>query len=410
MATPSIFDAPLPAPGPSPQALIAILTATSILGMLGSSSFAALLPEFETLWRLSNTEAGWISALFFAGYVAAVPLLVGSTDHVDPRRIYLGSLVLGGAASVAYALLAHGFWSAAIIRSFAGMGLAGTYMPGLKLLTDRYNGPRQGRYIAYYTAGFSFGTAFSFAFTGEVTDWLGWQAAFLGAAGGSLAAFALIWMLVPPAPPVRTGIPALRRLAFRPVFKNRAAMAFVLGYAGHTFELFALRGWLNAYLIYADRVRGGSGDISNASWLSTLTVLVGTVSSIYGAEVAARADRRRIIGRVMILSVLASIAAGFSSGLPVWTVTALCCVYSMLIMADSAALTGGAVVSAVAGQRGATLAVHSVLGFSGGVVGPLAVGLVLDLAGGGNSYFAWGLAFITMGAGSLAALFAIRGL
>src|SRR6185437_623147 len=197
---------------------------------------------------------------------------------------------------------------AAVIRSFAGMGLAGTYMPGLKLLTDCYNGPRQSRYIAYYTAGFSFGTAFSFAFTGEVTDWFGWQTAFLGAAGGSLAAFALFWMLVPPAPPVRTGIPALRRLAFRPVFKNRAAMAFVLGYAGHTFELFALRGWLNAYLISADRVRGGSGDISNASWLSTLTVLVGTVSSIYGAEVAARADRRRIIGRVMILSVLASIA------------------------------------------------------------------------------------------------------
>ena len=378
--------------------------------MLGSSSFAALLPEFETLWHLSNTEAGWISALFFAGYVAAVPVLVGSTDHVDPRRIYLGSLVLGGAASAAYALLAQGFWSAALIRSFAGMGLAGTYMPGLKLLTDRYDGPRQARYIAYYTAGFSFGTAFSFAFTGEVTDWLGWRAAFLGAAAGSLAAFALIWFLVPPtALAVRTGVPALRRLAFRPVFKNRPAMAFVLGYAGHTFELFALRGWLNAYLIYADRVRGGAGDISNASWLSTLTVLVGTISSIYGAEVAARADRRRIIGRVMILSVLASVAAGFSSGLPVWIVTALCCVYSMLIMADSAALTGGAVVSAAAGQRGATLAVHSVLGFSGGVIGPLAVGLVLDLAGG-SGYLAWGLAFLTMGAGSFAALFAIRGL
>ncbi|HEV2263438.1 MAG TPA: MFS transporter [Stellaceae bacterium] len=410
MATPSISDAPAPARGPSHQALIAILTATSILGMLGSSSFAALLPEFETLWHLSNTEAGWISALYFAGYVAAVPVLVGSTDHVDPRRVYLGSLVLGAAASVAYALLAQDFWSAALIRSVAGMGLAGTYMPGLKLLTDRYDGPRQARYIAYYTAGFSFGTAFSFAFTGEVTDWLGWRAAFLGAAAGSLVALALIWFLVPPAAPaVRTGVPALRRLAFRPVFKNRAAMAFVLGYAGHTFELFALRGWLNAYLIYADRVRGGSGDISNASWLSTLTVLVGTISSIYGAEVAARADRRRIIGRVMILSVLASIAAGFSSGSPVWLVTALCCVYSMLIMADSAALTGGAVVSAAAGQRGATLAVHSVLGFSGGVIGPLAVGLVLDLAGGG-SYLAWGLAFLTMGAGSLAALFAIRGL
>ena len=410
MATPSTSDSPATALGPSHQALIAILTATSILGKLGSSSFAALLPEFETLWRLSNTEAGWISALFFAGYVAAVPLLVGSTDHVDPRRIYLGSLVLGGVASAAYALLAQGFWSAAVIRMFAGMGLAGTYMPGLKLLTDRYNGPRQARYIAYYTAGFSFGTAFCYAFTGEVTDWLGWRAAFWGAGAGSVAALTLIWFLVPPGPPVRTGRMGFRRLAFRPVFKNRAAMAFVFGYAGHTFELFALRGWLNAYLIYADRVRGGSGDISNASWLSTLTVLVGSVSSIYGAEVAARSDRRRIIGRVMILSVLASVAAGFSSGLPVWAVAALCCLYSMLIMADSAALTGGAVVSSAAGQRGATLAVHSVLGFSGGVVGPLAVGFVLDLAGGGTSYLAWGLAFLTMGAGSLAALFAIRGL
>jgi len=377
--------------------------------MLGSSSFAALLPEFEALWRLSNTDAGWISALFFAGYVAAVPLLVGSTDHVDPRRIYLGSLILGAASSVAYAILANGFWSAAIIRIFAGMGLAGTYMPGLKLLTDRYHGPRQGRYIAYYTAGFSFGTAFSYAFTGEVTDWIGWRAAFSGAAIGSLAALALIWFFVPPSPAPATVVGVgLRRLGFRPVLKNRTAMAFVLGYAGHTFELFALRGWLNAYLIYADRVRGGSGDVSNASWLSTLTVLVGTVSSIYGAEVAARTDRRRIIGRVMILSVLASIAAGFSSGLPVWIVAALCGLYSMLIMADSAALTGGAVVSSVPGQRGATLAVHSVLGFSGGVVGPLAVGLVLDLAGGANSYIAWGLAFLTMGAGSFAALFAIR--
>lgn len=377
--------------------------------MLGSSSFAALLPDFETLWHLSNTEAGWIGALYFAGYVAAVPVLVGSTDHVDPRRIYLGSLVLGGAASLVYGLLAQGFWSAAIIRGLSGMGLAGTYMPGLKLLTDRYEGPRQARYIAYYTVAFSFGTAFSFAFTGEMTAWFGWRIAFASAAMGSLVAYALIWSLVPPGAPSTTRGGGLRQLTFRPVFKNRSAMAFVLGYAGHCFELFALRGWLNAYLIYADRVRGGAGNVSLASWISTAVVLVSSGASVYGAEIAARADRRRIIGRVMILSVLASIAAGFSSGMPVWVVAALCCVYSMLIMADSAALTGGAVMSAVPGQRGTTLAVHSILGFSGAVVGPLAVGLVLDLAGG-DSYFAWGLAFLAMGAGSFAALFAIRGL
>jgi len=402
MATPSISEA---APGPSPLALSLVLSATSILGMLGTSSFAALLPEFQRLWGLSNTEAGWISALFFAGYVAGVPLLVGSTDRIDPRKIYLGSLGLGALASFGYAFLAQGLWSAIAFRALAGMGLAGTYMPGLKLLTDRYYGEKQGRYVAFYTAGFSFGTAVSFAFTGEIADWLGWQAPFWGAGLGSLVSFGLIWFLVPPSLDTAPRGPLLD---FRPVFRNRAAMAFVLAYAGHTYELFALRGWLVAYLIFASRQVGGSGDISYASWLTTATVLISTAASIYGAEVAASRDRRKIIGRIMILSVLGAAAAGFSSGLPVWLVASLCCLYSMLIMADSAALTGGAVVSSPVHQRGATLAVHSVLGFSGAVVGPLAVGLVLDAAGGASNYFAWGLAFLAMGAGSFAALFAIR--
>ncbi|MDE2164734.1 MAG: hypothetical protein KGJ66_00155 [Alphaproteobacteria bacterium] len=49
MAIPSTSEAAA-APGPSPRALIVIFTATSILGMLGSSSFAALLPDFAALW------------------------------------------------------------------------------------------------------------------------------------------------------------------------------------------------------------------------------------------------------------------------------------------------------------------------------------------------------------------------
>src|SRR6185312_2211999 len=111
----------------SPGVLMAVLLTTSVLGMLGTSSFSALLPEFERLWHLSATEAGWISGIFFAGYVAAVPLLVGSTDRVDPRRIYLLSFILSAAASLGYALFAQGFWSAMLFRALAGVGLAGGY-------------------------------------------------------------------------------------------------------------------------------------------------------------------------------------------------------------------------------------------------------------------------------------------
>lgn len=393
----------------SPGALVAVLCITSILGMLGFSSFSALLPEFQRDWGLSNTEAGWISGIFYAGYVVAVPLLVGSTDRIDPRRIYLLSFLIAAAAALGYALLADGFWSALFFRALAGVGLAGGYMPGLKLLTDRVGGPRQSRYVAFYTAGFSLGTAFSFAFTGEVAAWLGWRGAFAAAALGALLAFVLVMLLLRPATVAEMGESERRRtLDFRPVFRNRAAMAFILGYTGHTWELFALRSWLVAFLVQAAAMAGESADIAQANWLSMVIVLVSTAASIYGAELATRSDRRRVIGRIMLLSVVTAVLTGVSAGQPIYLVAALCLVYHMVIMGDSAALTGGAVATSAPGQRGATLAVHSILGFTGAFLGPLAVGAVLDLAGGETSRLAWGIAFLAMGAGSAAALLAIR--
>ncbi|HKF71638.1 MAG TPA: MFS transporter [Stellaceae bacterium] len=385
-----------------------LLSVTSILSMLGASSFSALLPEFQSLWHLNNTEAGWISGIFFAGYVLGVPVLVGVTDRIDARPVYLISLVMTAVASLGYAFVANGFASAFLFRALAGAALAGTYMPGLKLMTDRLGAhPRQGRYVAYYTAGFSLGTALSFPFTAEIAQWLGWRAAFAGAALGALLAIVLVLLWVRPAPPVHAAPESRHLFDFRPVFRNRAAMAFVWAYVGHTWELFALRSWLVAFFIHAQTSHGEASDLSTASWITTAIVVASPLSSIYGAEAASRSDRRRIIGRVMILSVLLAVITGFSASLPLGAVMVIAGLYHLVVMADSAALTSGAVAMAKEGQRGATLAVHSILGFSGGFVGPLAVGVVLDLAGGAASTLAWGLAFVTMGAGSAAALVAI---
>jgi predicted MFS family arabinose efflux permease len=388
--------------------LVALLCLTSVLGMLGFSSFAALLPEFQRDWGLTNTDAGWISGIFYAGYVAAVPLLVGSTDRIDPRRIYLLSFLIASAASLGFALGAQGFWSALFWRALAGVGLAGGYMPGLKLLTDRVGPTRQSRYVALYTGGFSLGTAFSFAFTGEAAVWLGWRGAFAAAAAGTALGFVLVLILVRPAAPAAMTGPARRVLDFRPVFQNRAAMSFIAGYAGHTWELFALRAWLVAFLVAAAALSGESTAIARASWLATAIVLLSTAASIYGAELAARADRRRVIGRIMLASAAMAVFTGASMGWPIAVVAILALLYHMVIMGDSAALTGGAVAVSAAAERGATLAVHSILGFTGAFLGPLAVGAVLDLAGGESSPLAWLLAMMTMGAGSATAFFAIR--
>jgi MFS family permease len=75
----------------------------------------------------------------------------------------------------------------------------------------------------------------------------------------------------------------------------------------------------------------------------------------------------------------------------------------MVIWLDSSSLTAGAAGSADPARRGATLAVHSTLGYAGGFVGPLAIGWTLDAAGG-MSPLGWGLSFGVIAAFMVAAL------
>jgi len=94
----------------------------------------------------------------------------------------------------------------------------------------------------------------------------------------------------------------------------------------------------------------------------------------------------------MLVSAAMAAVVGFSAALPYAGAAALVLVYAILIWSDSSSLTAGSAGSAEPGRRGATLAVHSTLGYAGGFVGPLALGATLDLLGGA-SVLGWGLAF-----------------
>ncbi len=374
-----------------------LMCAVEVLGLLNFATFPALIGGFQSVWTLTNAEAGWISGSYFAGYVAAVPVLVGLTDRVDARRVLLWSLAAGGAASVGYAALADGFWSAMLFRFLQGVGLAGLYMPGLKILSDRTEGPRQPRYVAFYIASFSIGAALSYPLAGEVEALAGWRWAFAAPALGSAASFALVLFLLPPAAP-RASREDGRLLDFRPVLRNRRAMACILGYAGHTWELFAYRSWLVAYLVFAEDARGGSSLLPDAAAIAAIATLLGLPASILGNELAMRIGRRRWILLAAALSVAVGGLTGFAASLSYLLAVALSLLYGALLTADSSALTAGTVAAAAPGRRGSTLAVHAFLGFAGGAMAPIAVGFALDAAGAGG--LGWGVAFLVAAAGS----------
>ena len=363
--------------------------------MVGVFAFPSLLPGFMAQWSLTNTEAGWISGVVFAGYAVAVPLLTALTDRLDAKRVYLAGALIAAISAAGFAVTAQGFWSALAWRALSGVGLAGTYMPGLKALVDRVGGPRQTRWISYYTASFSLGTSGSFLITGLVAEAFGWQAAFALAAGTGVAAFLLVALALVPARPMspsQTSNP----FDFAPVFRNRAAMGYVLGYAAHVWELFGTRSWMVAFLAWVLAAQPGAAGPSPTT-TATMAGVLAMASSIMGADLASRFDRRRVCAAAMLASGALALGIGFCGGLAYGAVVGLVLLYNVLIQIDSAALTTGAVLEAEPARRGATIAIHSLLGFGAGFLGPLAFGMVLDLAGGANTGLAWGLAFASLG-------------
>ena len=388
----------------SPVPLIAAFCVAEIFGMTGAVTFPALLPTFIDTWALSNTDAGWINGIYYAGYLFAVPVLVSLTDRVAPRRVFFLCMAITVLANLGFALAAEGLWTAMAFRLVAGIGLAGTYMPGLKLLGDHLRilaaDKDQSRAVAFYTSSFGIGTSLSYFLAGEVAAALDWRWAFGIAAAGPVVAAALMAAVLPREDPPHAQVPDTHLLDFRPVLRCRAVMGYVLAYTAQNFELFAYRSWIVAYLAFA-AATGPGGVALSATAIAALVNLLGLPASVLGNELARRIGRHRTITIVMLTSALLAGSIGFAAGAPFALVVVLCLVYGVTITADSSAITAGVVNAAPAGYRGATMAVHSCIGFTGAFAGPLTFGVVLDLSGagatGGETIQSWGLTFLFSG-------------
>ena len=162
----------------SPRHLVALVCAAQVLVQIGAFFWPALLPGLSIRWGLTNSEAGWITAVFYAAYMLSVPVLVTLTDRIDAKLVYLAGVALTACGHVLFGLLADGFWSALAMRALTGVGWAGTYMTGLKLLADQVDEKLMSRAAAGHAASIGISGALSFACADLLASLGGWKLAF----------------------------------------------------------------------------------------------------------------------------------------------------------------------------------------------------------------------------------------
>jgi hypothetical protein len=107
------------------------------------------------------------------------------------------------------------------------------------------------------------------------------------------------------------------------------------------------------------------------------------------------------------VSAAGALAIALCLGAPYEAIVALSFLFAAVSYGRNAANTGGAVAAAEPHLRGTTLALNAAVSFSGGLIGPSAAGIALDLGGGVFSPFAWQVCMVTIAFGPVVSLLAV---
>jgi MFS family permease len=280
-----------------------------------------------------------------------------------------------------------------MLRALAGVGWAGAYMPGLKAIADTLEGHAQSRAVSLHAAGVGIAGASSYAVAGVIDTVAGPSAAFVFGGLSALIALVLAWLVMPKAAPKHSRSDTTRSLLdFRPVFRNRRAMAWIAGYTVHTWEMAAVRAWGVTFLTITAAQAGSPSWLPAPTILLTVAGLIGIAVSVSGNESAQRHGRMRVVTAAMMTASILALCTGWFIGVSMIMAAALIVVWVAAIFWDSSALTAGTVQASDPALRGATMGLHSMCGYAGGFIGPLGVGLCLDFAGT-NLTLGWGLGF-----------------
>ena len=382
-----------------------LLCLAQIFIMLVFLNYSAILPLLKQEWGMNNTMAGSIFSVYQLGYIASGVILSTLTDRLNTKYIFIVSAIWSATANLLFAFFANDYYSAMLFRALTGVGMGGTYMPGLKLVAERFSSSQRGRAVGIYVGALVLGASLSLALTGGVTTIFGWRIAFVtcscGVYLGTLLSLIVFrdYRFVQHPRQTDTSAPEL--------LKNRPAMLMICGYGAHMWEMYGMRSWLAPFFT-ANLVNWGIARGTATGWGATASAVIigiGTFSTAITGTLSDRLGRTRTIFLVMLGSALLSCTFGWLAHANPYLTLTVGCLYGYLIVAESPVFSTGLTELVPPGRLGAAMGVQSLIGYSLGMISPTVFGWALDLCRDWSPLpgvpGAWGVGFVTLGIGAL---------
>ena len=369
-------------------------------------NYSAVLPVLKEQWGMNNTMAGSILSVYQLGYIASGVILSALTDRLNTRNIFIASALWSASANLLFALYAHDYTSAMILRALTGIGMGGTYMPGIKLVAERFSPNERGRAIGIFVGSLMLGASLSLAVTGWLTSLFGWRNAFL-ACSGLVYAGAFLSLLVFRGYRPTFHPKAQKNLAVE-TLGNRSALLMIMGYASHMWEMYGMRGWIAPFFT-ASLISYGMARGAASGWAATAAAFVIGIDALapeVPGSLSARLGRTRTISVVMAASACCSFGFGWLVNCPPAYAIVFGLVYGFVVAAESPVFSTALTELVTPAYLGAAMGMQSLIGYSLGMISPTLFGWALDLTHNwrplGDFSVDWGIAFATAGLGGVA--------
>lgn len=348
---------------------IAVLSIAEVMALGLWFSMTAVIPALRREAGLGDFEAAMLSSSVSLGFVAGTLMsaILGLADRLDPRRFFMVSALLAASANLATLALVPDWSAVAVLRFLTGACVAGIYPVGMKVIAGWARAERgysdMGLLAGLLVGAITFGTGAPHLFNAfGGTDWR-----FTIVLASALAAAAALLVNFVQLGPRHTRSPRFEPGYILTGWRNKALRLANFGYFGHMWELYAMWGWLGVFL-YASFSVSMAGDTESAARYAGLAAFAaigggGFIGCLLGGAFADRIGRTTVTMAALAVSGVCSATVGFLFAGPAWPLVALCLVWGVAVVADSAQFSSSVMELSDPAHTGTMVTVQICAGF-----------------------------------------------